>query len=124
MGTIETTIDMAKDLTLARADGRMVAEDFHEWTAHYSAGATTRFILWDITQADISTLSADDVLNDTSQTKKIADCRKGGKTAIVSGGDLGFGISRMLEIFYEMHHVPIEIRVFRNTEEACEWLAI
>jgi hypothetical protein len=33
MGAIETTYDLARDLTMITVTGKMTAKDFHQWTA-------------------------------------------------------------------------------------------
>ena len=82
MGTIETTQDLTRDLTIIVAAGKMKPEDFHEWTETYYRGTVTSLALWDLTQADLSALSPEDLRSDAIHTKALADARKGGKTAI------------------------------------------
>ena len=123
MGTIETTYDLTRDLTVVKATGKMEAADFRAWTARYYRGTITKLVLWDIVQADLSALKTDDIRDDAKQTKDLADIRKGGKTAIVSSNSLEYGLSRMLETFYDLERVPFEVQVFRTMDEAMEWLA-
>lgn len=123
MGTIETTFDIAKELTVVTATGKMQADDFREWTARYYRGTVTRLVLWNIVQADLSELKSDDIRNDAKHTKDLADIRRGGKTAIVSGNSLAYGLSRMLEAFYDLESVPFEVQVFHSMEKAMEWLS-
>lgn len=123
MGTIETTYDLTRDLTVVKATGKMEAADFRVWTAQYYRGTITKLVLWDIAQADLSALKTDDIRDDAKQTKDLADIRKGGKTAIVSSNSLEYGLSRMLEAFYDLERVPFEVQVFRTMDEAMEWLA-
>lgn len=122
MGTIETTYDLSRDLTLVKATGTMTADDFKEWTAAYYAGTVTSLALWDLTQADLSDIHTKDLLNDAAHTKSVADVRKGGKTAIVSGSSLEYGLSRMLSTFYEFEQMPFEVQVFENMNEAMKWI--
>jgi len=46
----------------------------------------------------------------------------GGRAALVVSTDVSFGMARMLQIMSQ--HLPIEICVFRDLEEACTWLDI
>lgn len=122
MGVIETTYDLVQNLTIIRAVGKMEPGDFREWTARYYTGTVTLHTLWDLTQADLSAIQADDLRNDAAHTKDLADVRKGGKTAIVSANTLAYGMSRMLEAFYGLEEMPFDVQVFRTLEEARAWL--
>ena len=122
MGTIKTTYDLPKNLTLAKAVGRMTADDFRKWNDDYYAGEVTLNCLWDLTQADLSDIVTGDLRDEAMQTRALADKRKGGKTALVAEGTVEFGISRMLEVFYELQYMPFAIEVFRTIDEAMKWL--
>lgn len=122
MGTIETTIDQSKDLTVVTATGKMEAADFLEWISSYYNGPVTKLVLWDVSQADFSIIQAEDMRGGAAITQKLSDARRGGKTAIVSKDTLGFGVSRMLEAFYELEGVPFEVQAFHTIDEAMEWL--
>jgi len=126
MGTIETTYDRSRDLTLVKAIGRMTADNFQEWTANYYAGAesVTSLVLWDLTQADLLEINTDHLRDDATLTKRLSDRRKGGKTAIVTGTALEYGLSRMLEAFYDIESVLFEVRVFHTIDNAMEWLGV
>ena len=124
MGTIETKYDLSSDLTIITAKGRMQPADFREWTAAYYSGEATSLALWDLTNADLSEIRTEDLQSDAAHTKSVADVRKGGKTAIVSGNSLEYGLSRMLTTFYEFEQVPFEVQVFESMEEAAKWLGV
>ena len=125
MGTIETTYDLPNDLTVAKAAGKMVADDIHEWTTNYYAGKITLLHLWDVLGADLSQISKEEIMEDARRTSKIASVRKGGKTAIVvPSGTLEYGITRMSQIFREMEEVPVEVQLFSDIETARQWLGI
>jgi ferritin-like protein len=123
MGKIETKYDLTKALTIIKAVGKMKADDFHEWTANYYNGTVTSLALWDLTEADLSEIQTEDLRNDAEHTKALAERRKGGKTAIVSANSLEYGLSRMLETFYDMEEVPFETQVFHTINEAMKWLS-
>ena len=124
MGIIETTYDLPKDLTIIKAVGKMKPDDFHEWTARYYAGTVTLHSLWDLTQADLSDISTDDIRYDALQTKYLAIRRKGGKTAIVAGNAFEYGLSRMLETFYDLQEMPFDVQAFRTIDHARDWLGV
>ncbi len=123
MGSIETTYDLARDLTIVKATGKMKPDDFQEWTAKYYKGKVTSLCIWDLTQADLSALKTNDLIDDAKQTKNLSSVRKGGKTAIVTGNSLEYGLSRMLEVYYDIENVPFEVQVFDAMDKAEKWLS-
>lgn len=124
MGSITTTYDLPNDLTIVTATGRMKPADFQEWTASYYRGRVTSLTLWDLRQADLSEIKTEDLRQDAIHTRNMAAVRKNGKTAIVSGDALAYGLSRMLETFYEIENVPFDMEVFRDIEDAQQWLGM
>ena len=124
IGTIETTFDLSRDLTVIRAVGLMEADDFRQWTAAYYSGVVTRLHLWDVTCADLSRMTVADIEEDIMVTQNVAEKRRGGKTAFVTANDLDFGISRMGEMRYEMEIGSIAYQTFRTLDEAQKWLGV
>ena len=124
MGSIETTYDLARDLTIVKATGKMKPDDFQAWTAEYYKGKVTSLCIWDLTQADLSALKTNDLIDDAQQTKSLSSVRKGGKTAIVTGNSLEYGLSRMLEVYYDIENVPFEVQVFDAMDKAEKWLSV
>jgi hypothetical protein len=124
MGNIETQLDLANDLTIITADGKMSASDFQKWTASYYTGRVTSLAIWDLTRADLSDINSDDLREDAVRTKSLAGARKGGKTAIVSRKPLEFGLGRMLEAFYKIEDMPFDVQTFHSIDEAKDWLGI
>lgn len=126
MGSIETTYHLSKDLTIIKATGGLVEDDIFTWSANYYAnGEITTLHLWDITEADLSQITTEDIIEDSRRTSKMAQVRKGGKTAVVASmNTLEFGLSRMSEAHHEIELVPIEYRLFDSMKEAKEWLGI
>ena len=126
MGTIETKIDQSRDLTTVKATGKMVRDDFRKWRMGYYSGKTTLKMIWDVSDADLSEIESEDVLLHVRRINAdAADVRKGGKTAVLVGGNtLALGLGRMREIYGEMENSPMAINIFTNADEAMEWLGI
>lgn len=126
MGAIETTQDLARDLTITKAFGKMAQDDFRKWRIDYYSGKTTLKMVWDVIDADLSEIRTEDVLLHVKRINTdAAGVRQGGKTAIVVGENtLALGLSRMREIYGEMENSPIEINIFTNMDEAMEWLDV
>lgn len=124
MGSIKTTYDLSKDLTLVIATGGLTAKDFITWGAKYTSGTATSLILWDLLGADWCKLSSDEIRLIATRTKGIAYASKGGKIAFVLGKPCDFGVGRMLEAYNETSEMPSEIRAFRTIDDAKKWLGL
>jgi len=122
MGRIKTTYDLSKDLTVAKAIGKMKADNFRKWNETYYAGRVTSNCLWDLTDANLSEINTGTLRDEATVTKNLAGKREGGKTAFVTESTLEYGLCRMLEAFYDLQQVPIEVQVFRTIDDAKEWL--
>ncbi len=84
MGKIKTTYDKTQDLTTFKVVGRLKADEVHEWQIDHYAGTTTTLHLWDLTDADLSGITIEDILEDIRRTKMVSNARTGGKTAFVT----------------------------------------
>ena len=124
MGTISATFDSDTDLTLVKATGKMTAADFHSYMVQYYAGKITPLILWDLTKADLSGLTTDEIRKIAQSTREISDIRKGGKTALVFDKTLEYGMGRMFEAYSDIADMPFEFRAFRSIDDAKKWLGV
>jgi len=102
----------------------MEADDFRQWTATYYAGTVTSLHLWDISEADVSHFTLENIEEDAYCTKQVSGMRKGGKTAFVTPKDLDFGIGRMCETLSEIIVGNIEYQTFRTLADAKKWLGV
>ena len=124
MKSIETTFVLAKDLTTFTVVGKITGNDIHDWKARHYSGNVTSLHLWDLTQADLSEVSTDDIIGDVERTKMVVDIRKDGKSAFVCRDGLEYGLCRMRETFAEIKDIPIEYETFRSLDKAREWLGL
>ncbi len=104
--------------------GKPTIEDSIDKIETYYAGKVTKYTLWDFTQSTSSVITNSDLRNIIKITKKYAELRRGGKTALVFNKLLDFGLGRMFETFAQIEDMPFELRSFRNMEKALEWLGI
>lgn len=119
---IENSIEQEKSLTLHTCTGLISAEDIEkEIRLLYKNGPTDNH-LWDLTNADLSSLDNIDIRKLAELPVEIVPNRKGRKTALVAGTDLEFGLSRMYATHSEYQGPLAEIRVFRSIEEAKKWI--
>ena len=124
MDAIEIKFDLTEDFTKFKVVGKINAKGIHEWIAGHYAGTVTLRHLWDLTQADLSDISTDDIAAYVQLTKKFADKRQGGKSAFVCHNPLEFGLCRMGGAYSEIEKIPIEYQTFRSLDQARKWLGI
>lgn len=123
MVRIETSFDQKNNLTIHKVEGQITAKEIKEKIETYYAGESiTKNTLWDFTQADISNICANEYLGLVNMTKVFAHLRKEGKTALVISDNVDYGIGRMYETLSEMEELSYEIRIFRGTKKAENWL--
>ncbi|MDJ0669328.1 MAG: hypothetical protein QNJ61_18745 [Desulfobacterales bacterium] len=124
MGTISAKYDLAKDLTIVTAKGVITADDLLDWGNNYYEGQITSLILWDVTNADLSSLQADQLREIAENMSRISEVRKGGKTAFVYDKPLEYGIGRMFQAYSEIEDMPFEVQSFQSFDEAKAWLGV
>lgn len=121
---IETTYDFTQDLTLFKVVGKMRAVDFYDCLDSYYARGVTPLTLWDLTKADLSTITTDEISAFAQYGRNLAEACKGGKTAAVFDTLHDFGLGRMFETQLEIVGLPIEMHVCLSLDEAKQWLGI
>jgi hypothetical protein len=126
MGTIETHIDLEKDLTIHAASGEISADEIlRKIRSYYEEGEVTRLLMWDLADADIGKLSASDVRDFVNLTNSLTGPRAGGKTALVVATPLAYGMGRMYELSKDASDDQgIGHRTFRDRRAALEWLGV
>lgn len=121
---IETTYDLAQDLTLFKVVGKMRAADFYACLDSYYARGITPLTLWDLTEADLSTITTEEISAFAQYARNLAEACKGGRTAAVFDTLHDFGLGRMFETQLEIVGLPIELHVCLGFDEAKHWLGI
>ena len=77
--------------------------------------------LVDLRGLSASTLSSDDIFELADLFKSINTSLGSGNTALVVSQELEFGLARMWQMMTE-EYVKMEIDVFKNIDEALEWI--
>ena len=124
MSKIETTYDQPQHLTTFKVVGKVRISDLYDCLDSYYAGGVTPLTLWDVTEADLSTITADEIHALAEYGRDLAEARKGGKTAFVFDSVHDFGLGRMLETYLEIAGLPLETLVCRCHDKARQWLGI
>jgi hypothetical protein len=124
MEGIEKSVNREAGLTVYTVQGTVSGEEIKNAVRDfYKHGPITRNVLWDLTQAVLTDLSAEDIRSISHVPRKSLELREGGKTAIIAPSDLAFGLGRMYQSSSPPEDLPFEIQVFRETEAAQQWLA-
>jgi hypothetical protein len=97
-----------------------------EWMDAYEAflDEPTPLVLWDLTAATLGKTDAREV----QVSARRLGCRSAGRpsprrSALLCRRDVDFGVARQLAAFAEFERCPTLVGVFRNRDEACDWLA-
>ncbi len=124
MGEIDTQIDPEGDLTIHTASGEISADEILDRIRSYYAGEVTSLVMWDLSDADLRSLTASDVQQFVDLTNSLTAPRAGGKTALVVSTTLAFGMARMYELSKDAAADQIDRKTFRDRKTALEWLGV
>ena len=120
---LEEYIDEENHLTVHVFTGVVLAKDIVEAVKAQSASGPTLHNLWDLTDADMSRITNDDIQEIALLVKQAAPKGRTGRTAIVSASDLGFGIGRAYSTLAELFGQSVEVQSFRSQQAAKEWIS-
>lgn len=123
MGSIVKKIISESELTVFTALGNISGQDVIRviWD-FYERGPVTRNVLWDLSHAELESVSSEDAVQITHVPRKFVELRTGGKTAILAPNDLAYGLSRAFQTSSQPKEFPFELEVFRDKESAYTWL--
>jgi hypothetical protein len=120
--TIDSDRDPARDLTIFTVRGQLTFDEQMEILVEFYGGDPTANVLWDFRGIEGNRISSDELRKIIVFIKQHEHKRPGGKTAMVAGTDLDFGLSRMSDAYAETEKLPWKIRPFRSMEEALDWI--
>ena len=119
---VESRTDLTRGLTEYLCTGVVDRAEITDAVDAFYADTPTLNVLWDLAEANISALSAADIQMVAEHTAARAHSRTEGKTALVAPKDIGFGLSRMFQVFADLADHEGDVKVFRTRDEAMEWL--
>ena len=119
---IESRSDLTRELTEYVCTGVMDRAEITDAVDAFYADDPTANVIWDLTDANLSALSAVDVQMVAEHTASRAHSRSGGKTALVAPTDMDFGMSRMFQTMIDNADHQASVSVFRSRDEAVEWI--
>jgi hypothetical protein len=122
---IDYSIDEERKVLVARAHGKLCDADLLDYGQRLRDDPSAKRAnheLADLTEVDSGSLvSAEGVRELARFWHGEYDWMSGGKLAIVAPTDLAFGLGRMYQMLRD--DGPDQIRIFREADEAWEWLA-
>jgi hypothetical protein len=119
---ITAQIDKSKDLTVFTAKGVLSFENAMPVVKAFYDGDPTKHVIWDMTDTAEVQFTSEEVIKIATFEPRIKGKRALGKTAFVAQKDILFGLSRMFEIHSGMVNSPYPVMVFRDIEQAYNWL--
>ena len=122
MTSVTLELDPVSKITTATGRGRVMGSELLAALQGFYDNAPTLLALCDVSDADLSALSTDELVRIVQFTERRAAVRRGGRTAIAAPGNLEYGMARMYEILADAYAHPVAIRAFRTREEALQWL--
>ena len=122
MGKIKLKVDSQKDLTVFTVVGEVDSGEILNEIRKFYEGEVTKYILWDLSESDVSKLTSSDVQKIAFTPPEYSKKRIGGKTAMVAPKNITFGLSRMYEMMKENQNLPFPTMSFRTCKEAYKWL--
>ena len=124
MAVIESLIDHKTNLTIHTVNGLVDGDDIIQRMEEYHSGEVTKLIIWDFSDADLRDLTTKKITSIANIGRHFTESRMGGQKALISLHNLSFGLGRMYEVLAEIEKFLIQTKVFRNMEEAKNWLGI
>lgn len=122
--SVTMQIDQAAGVIISVVEGDVSAEDVLSAMDEVQAHADFRpsmNVLWDLTDADFIGGKTDQLRSVVDGIANRRDKRGTGyRVAIVAPSDVAFGVSRQYEAFAD--RLPFSLRVFREKDEAWQWL--
>lgn len=111
-----------KDLTEFQCSGAVSEGEIIDVISDFYSNDPTRKVIFDLSDANVSSVSAQDIRRIAIFAKDKAHSRPEGMTALVGPGEINFGISRMYQTFAELADQDVEVRIFRDRETALAWM--
>lgn len=119
---ISKSCDPSKDLTIFTVEGEITFQEHKTVLEDFYKEKPTANVIWDFRLIRGKRISRDEIKVLINFIKNHGGKRVRGKSAVVTQTDLDFGLSRMSHAYIDMERIPLEIEIFRNMEEALEWM--
>ena len=112
-----------KDRTVMfQAMGQLTYPEIQAEVVSFSLNAPASKVLCDFTRGTASHLSAIEIEGLLNSIGRQLESGQGGKAAIVARNTVDNGLARLFGTFVEVANLPVEVKVFRSSEVAWQWL--
>jgi len=112
------------DLTVHVVTGRVTVEELVEAAVGFIQGSPTRLSLWDLCQADFSSLPTPAIQSIFNNIAPFKQNRTGGRAALLFSTTEGYGLGKISEAMAEIRGFPYEVKAFSDRREAMLWLEV
>lgn len=123
MAQITTTTDPGLDLTVRKVIGLLTVDDVLNTLAQTYSSTITRRIIWDLTAADLGTLTSDDLSRIAAAAAQYAPRVPEVKTAIIVPNAFTYGLTRMYDVYRGREGAKAPMKSFHKYSEALTWLS-
>lgn len=112
----------SSDLTVFTVVGEMTFDTQIGAIQKFFKGVPTSNIIWDMRKFEGNRISKEELLNIVAFVKENAAGRTVGKTALVTGRELDFGIAGMMEAYSFIKELSWQTQPFRSMADAFQWI--
>ena len=119
---IETTRDQGQNITKHVVKGSVSEEEMYSALEDFYAHEPTLYLLWDMSQAELEHVTPDILKKFCKRAVELGKRRQNGRTAVITPGDLQYGLGRMSEVFFGLDSAPFNFKAFRSQKDALTWL--
>ncbi len=109
-------------ITVCTAKGRLTFPGIRAKVIDLSTGTVTPRFLCDLSQATVADLTSDEIEDIITLISQHVSGR-GDRAAIITHKGVDYGLARMFGTFVEISGLPVQVKVFRTSEIAKEWLS-
>lgn len=126
MGKIMASFNRQKvtdeDITLYTVTGILDFTEVIEELSSFYKSNFTQHMIWDFTESKIINCSEDNMVKIITHAKSHSNKRNKGKTALIPGSPVNFGLLRKYEIISELEYHNIKHAVVNSMDDAIAWL--
>jgi hypothetical protein len=116
------TIEKEGNCTIFKVMGEVTAYDIIMKAVEYIQGDQTKTSLWDFTQTSKVKVTSLEIKAIAEGLKGMTKDGKIRKAALVGSKVINIGLGKMFIAFAQMAGLPYTYKVFRNMEDAQNWL--
>lgn len=123
---ISTTIDLETGIRMHTVTGQPQRNELFDMLRNLYSRPDfdpNRDVLWDMREADLTAFSTEDIQAIRDLAGRHWGAGGASRAALVVSTDVDFGLTRMYEMLMSASSTN-EVRVFRDIDEAREWLGL